>query len=197
MRLAIKKIFKRVSLAYPQASDWPNQADRVEAWAREAERYKVSGTDLMAAYTARPPSLYPPSIGELALLVASPISDEEIERSLKRATRVACTDEYHLLSPQELWAFRSIGRWALKTEGHPILFKRWGALLREAQKQPNLPSPPPLQETVRIEAKRSEAARQSARKAISEALERLKKGSPENEMEGAQCQLNKVRDLVE
>lgn len=177
MRLAIKKIFKRISHAYPQASDWPNQADRIEAWAREAERYKVSGTDLMAAYTVRPPSAYPPSIGELALLAYPPISDEEIERSLNRAARVANTDEYHLLSPEEYWAFLAIGRWTLKTEGHPILFKRWGALLREAQKQSNLPSPPPSQKTARIEAKRSEAARESARKAIMEALERLKKGS--------------------
>jgi len=183
LKAAVQKIFKKIALNYPGASDWPNQDERIREWVGEALHHGLTANTLLLAYRSRQPSPYLPSANEIISLAMPKVSEEDIARSLARAIRVANTDEYHLLNDEEWWAFNIMGRWDLKHEGRPSLIKSWSSLLNEARRaskplsSPPRPSAPVLDPALRLSSKPSDASKAKGCAACIAAMNALKKGA--------------------
>lgn len=188
LRAAVTMIFKKLSLNYPSASDWPHQKDRINTWVGECVNHQVTHERLLLAAKNRPPSPFPPSVSELIALALPSLTDEDVRASLARAVRVAATDEYHLLNDHEWWAFSVVGRWSLSHDHQEVLLSRWKALLKQAIQQSPAPLPrpkTPADKAHRLEAQKSESSLAKARSAIAFAQSVLKKGASQEQLQNA------------
>lgn len=145
-------------------------------WAEKCVRHHVTPVMLLDAFDRRPPSPFPPSASELVALALP--SDEDLMRSLNKASRVAYTDEYHLLNEQEWYAFHQVGRERLMHGSQDHLMTQWKRLMTMPINPDTIPPRPTSPTTVdrghRLERHRTEQERQKGRQMIAEAMRRLK-----------------------